>query len=128
MTFTKSVWAFGGLLMVVCGCANTPCHMANAGEVKTVAAMPNSSESAANKVFVFKSDGSLQCGKKKSTPVKEMEKDLKDITVLSSRSENDGLMHVQMCGAATGKINVFEISEKDLLKAETLGFKKWISK
>ena len=69
--------------------------------------------------FIHEMKGALL--KKKA----ELEKDLKGITTLSSRSDTDGMMHMQMCGTATGKVNVFEISDKDLAKAETLGFKRF---
>ncbi len=78
-----------------------------------------------DRVRVFKYDGSLQCNMGKPIPPSEMQKELGKITVYSSENKNDGLMRMQMCGAATGRANVFEIDRKDLEAAKKLGFKEW---
>lgn len=75
-------------------------------------------------VFVFKADGSQQCGMGKAISVQDMEKELKGIRVFSREKKPDGLMHIQVCGSPTGIINVYEISVNDLSKAVELGFKK----
>ena len=77
------------------------------------------------RTFVYKYDGSQQCGLKKGIPVAEMAKSLKSIKVFSQENRSDGLMHIQVCGAPTGRANVYEIYTKDLIKAESFGFKKW---
>ena len=77
------------------------------------------------RVQVFKYDGSLQCGAGKAIAPETMAKDLGGIKVFSMIKKADGLMHIQVCGSNTGMANVFEISEKDLKKAEAKGFKKW---
>ncbi len=77
------------------------------------------------KVKVAKADGTLQCSQGKLIPLVEMQKDLKDITVFSSLNQNDGMMRIQVCGAATGNHNVYEIAESDLEKAKSYGFKLW---
>lgn len=76
-------------------------------------------------VKVFRYDGSLQCGQGKALAVDAMAKELKGLEIFSKEKKKDGLMHIQVCGAATGTANVYEISEADLTKAEKLGFKKW---
>lgn len=76
-------------------------------------------------VFVYKYDGSLQCGMGKPVAVEAMAKELQGIPVLSSKSKNDGLMHIQVCGSVTGKANVYEIPAKFVKQAESKGFKKW---
>lgn len=78
------------------------------------------------KVKVAKADGTLQCSQGKLIPLVEMQKDLKDITVFSSLNQNDGMMRIQVCGAATGNHNVYEIAESDLEKAKSYGFKLWV--
>lgn len=78
------------------------------------------------KVKVAKSDGTLQCSQGKLIPLATMQKDLKDIVVFSSTNENDGMIRIQVCGAATGNHNVFEIAESDLEKAKSYGFKPWV--
>ena len=73
-------------------------------------------------VKVFKNDGSQQCGFKKGLSLEEMETQLKDVKIFSKEKSTDGLMHIQVCGANTGSINVYEINEQDLNKAKKAGF------
>ncbi len=77
------------------------------------------------RVMVYKYDGSLQCGGGKAVSPDVMAKEMAGIQVFSSVKKPDGLMHIQVCGSSTGTANVFEISAKDLKKAESKGFKKW---
>src|SRR5262249_14224819 len=76
-------------------------------------------------VFVYKYDGSLQCGMGKAVSLETMGRELQGIPVVSSAKKNDGLMHIQVCGSITGKANVFEIPAKFLKGAEAKGFKRW---
>ncbi|MBX9765772.1 MAG: hypothetical protein K2X47_00750, partial [Bdellovibrionales bacterium] len=75
--------------------------------------------------WVFKYDGSKQCGMGNPVSAEVMEKELKGIRVLSRKSENDGMMRTMVCGSATGQANLFEISVSDLKTADSLGFKLW---
>ncbi len=121
------------LLSFAVSCSSTQCKRKD-----KVPAMPNDTNvdqnlqinkngSKPKTVFVFKSDGSLQCGMGQSIPPKEMAKELGDIKVYSFSNKHDGMMHIQVCGSSTGQINVFEISESDLKKAMSKGFKPWRS-
>lgn len=77
-------------------------------------------------VFVFKPDGSKQCEENTGVAPEAMEKkDLGGIKVLSRDKRNDGMMHVQVCGRATGQVNVYEIPAGMLKEVETRGFKKF---
>lgn len=96
------------LLAFTSACASTPCR----------------EPQATTHVFVAKSDGAKQCEGKGIAPEK-MEADLKDIKVFSKSNQSDGLMRTAVCGASSGRFNVFEIEAKDLEKAKTLGFKEW---
>ncbi len=78
-----------------------------------------------DRVFVYKYDGSLQCGMGKAIPLEVMAKQLTGIPVLSSAKKNDGMMHIQVCGSITGMANVYQIPAKHLKTAESKGFKKW---
>ena len=78
-----------------------------------------------DRVFVYKYDGSLQCGMGKPIALDVMAKELAGVPVLSSVKKRDGLMHIQVCGSITGMANVYEISNKNLKQAEAKGFKKW---
>lgn len=81
--------------------------------------------STADRVIVFKYDGSLQCNMGKPVSVEEMRKDLKGIPIYSAEKKSDGQMHIQVCGSITGQTNTYEISRKDLKTAEKRGFKEW---
>lgn len=74
-------------------------------------------------VKVFKSDESRQC-QGGGIPIEKMQEELEGINIIDSHPANDGKMRIQVCGAATGNINVFEINHEDLEKAQRLGFKK----
>lgn len=78
------------------------------------------------RVRVFKANGSLQCSQGKSIDPATMAKELKDIPVYKSAMESDGKMRIQMCGAPTGNVNVFEIDKTNLDRALGFGFTEWI--
>lgn len=78
-----------------------------------------------DRVFVYKYDGSLQCGMGKAVSLETMAKELQGIPLLSSVKKPDGLMHIQVCGSITGMANVYEIASKHLKAAEAKGFKRW---
>jgi hypothetical protein len=73
---------------------------------------------------VFKPDGSKQCGEAPGVELSEMEKQLKGARVISRQKSTDGKMHMQVCGADTGDINLYEIPTADLAKALKAGFKE----
>lgn len=79
-----------------------------------------------DRVRVFKPNGSLQCGQGKSVDATIMAKDLKDIQIYKTSVENDGKIRIQMCGAPTGNVNVYEIDKTNLESALSLGFSEWI--
>ena len=81
--------------------------------------------SSADRVRVYKFDGSLQCGLGQTKSLSEMQKDLKAIFVYQSWKRHDGMMRIQLCGSPTGQSNVYEINRKDLEAALKLGFKEW---
>ena len=84
-----------------------------------------SQQGGINNVFVYKYDGSLQCGRGQAIPLNKMKEQLKGIEVFSGLNKSDGLMRAQACGINTGRANVYEISRKDLMKAKELDFKLW---
>ena len=47
---------------------------------------------------------------------------LKGVEILSSEKGHDGLMRASRCGNSTGKINIYEIRQQDLSKAQKAGF------
>jgi len=81
-------------------------------------------------VEVFKYDGSLQCKRGKEIPLDVMAKQLSDkgIEVKASRKGTDGRLHIAVCGASTGKLNVYSIASAALTQAEALGFRLLITR
>ena len=73
-------------------------------------------------VFVVKSDNSKQCESGSGITLEAMAKELKDIKVYSKSKQDDGKMYAAVCGGKTGRLNMFEISQKDLPAAQKLGF------
>ena len=70
-------------------------------------------------------DGSLQCDtKSEDNSLDRMQAELvaNDIQIYKAYKSNDGLIHIQICGSPTGKINVFDINEQDVDKAQAMGF------
>lgn len=91
---------------------------------QTDATIPASTNSK-TRVFVYKYDGSLQCGMGQTIALEIMRKDLKTIPVYRSENKNDNLMHIQACGTPTGRANVFEIDRDQLEAAKKFGFLEW---
>lgn len=129
----SSVWL---LSFVLVACANGNCRQIQSQEqapkiVAANTAAPSAADMAQNdiaatrRILVYKNDGSLQCQQGVAQPVEEMALQLKAIKVFSGVNKSDGRMHVQVCGTPTGKVNVYEILESDLAKAQKKGFKLW---
>src|SRR5713226_35028 len=71
---------------------------------------------SADTVKVFRYDGSLQCGMGQAVPLDEMAKELTavNIKVLSSEKSVVSGLIIALCGAPTGRANVYEITKDDL--------------
>ncbi len=129
---TSPIWI---LSFVLAACASGNCRQIHtqdklptiaSNDLTPPAPEPKATEMTDEKrVLVYKNDGSLQCSKVKAQSPEEMVKELKGIKIFSSVKKSDGLMHVQACGTPSGKVNVFEILEKDLPSAQKKGFKFW---
>jgi hypothetical protein len=131
----KRAFVFLGLIVVL-GCANKNCREMRLEESQKSGAPiavpavdkekdPMNKTALADRVRVYKPDGSLQCGMGKAVPLDVMQKQLGSIRVHKSFSKNDGLMRIQVCGTATGNSNVYEIDRTDLAEALKAGFKEW---
>ena len=107
------------IVLLVVGCSSTHCRL------KEFEALDAQKEKKIKTVRVYRYDGTLQCGMGKRIPIEDMQKDLKDVPVISSAHLNDGLMRIQLCGSPTGDANVYEIDESHLAKAKSLGFREW---
>ncbi len=121
------------ILVFLVGCGSTNCrrkknvpnYPGQAEASSPVVSSPNALVPVKSRVLVYKYDGSLQCGAGKAVSVRQMQKKLEGIKVFSGKRRQDGLMHIQVCGAATGSANVYEILYSDLKKAEAKGFQLW---
>lgn len=102
-------------------CSNKPCREVNTSNIPDHI-LKNQGQGV---VKVYKYDGTKQCGQGVEISLESMSKQLKGIKILSMSKKNDGQMRIQVCGAATGYANVYEISEKDLKKAQSYGFQVW---
>jgi len=109
-------------------CQQKPCHIEDRKDQVVADNTKSSSDikDLTKKLYIYKLDGSLQCGLGAKIDLSEMRKELGSIEVFSSENKHDGLMRVQVCGHPTGYCNVYQINAKDLDKALQLGFKKWI--
>lgn len=124
-------------LLLLQACASGPCYPLKHPELaqRTTAGAKSGQETKGNsvsvpktsdsRVFVYKPDGSLQCGMGKGISPEEMEKQLDGIKVYSRENRPDGKMHIQVCGSPTGQVNVYEIPASSLKEAEKRGFKKF---
>ena len=76
---------------------------------------------SADTVKVFRYDGSLQCGMGQAVPLDEMAKELTavNIKVLSSEKSVVSGFIIALCGAPTGRANVYEIAQDDFLRIPT---------
>lgn len=107
----KNLFGYLVLFIMVAGCASGHCRGKTVAENRSV--------------FVFKPDGSLQCEQGSGTPLADMAKELDGISIRSQVNKSDGRMYMMMCGGPTGKINVYEIAEKDLNKALAKKFRNF---
>ena len=120
--------AFSILILFLVGCTSHPCKIEERRDVAANVVEKGSSvkKDLTSRVFVYKADGSLQCGQGSKIELSTMRKELGSIEVFSSENKHDGMMRIQVCGAATGYANVYEINQKDLEAALKVGFKKWL--
>jgi len=78
------------------------------------------------KIWIFKYDGSKQCGQAPASVTPETAaRELKEagIMVFEAKNGNDGMMHPTVCGANTGNTVEVEIFATDLGKAQSRGYK-----
>lgn len=77
-------------------------------------------------VWVYRSAGEQSCEKESGQPMSELivEMDSIGVNVLESKVEKDGKMHIQMCGADTGKLNYIRVTKENAFKLVNRGFKE----
>lgn len=122
---------FCGVIVFTFGCTTGNCRSHKVKQEQEGGAVPVKENkllpppSVSERVKIYKADGTLQCAQGSRIDIKDMQKELKDIHVYKSFSDNDGMLRIQMCGAPTGNSHVFEIDRESLSKALALGFKEW---
>jgi hypothetical protein len=131
-TLNVTLILFVGAALSACATGRCPRAGAADAAVAPVAAAPEAAvvpgKAAAKTVttvLVYKADGSLQCGMGKGTTAEDMEKKLAGLGVTARSKREDGMMHIQACGQATGMANVYEIPESSLAAAEKRGFRRF---
>ena len=120
--------ALSFFISLLVACSSRPCKIEERTDVAMtgIEKVSSSIKDLSKRVFIYKPDGSLQCGMGSKIELGEMKKELGEITVFSSENKHDGMMRIQVCGQPTGLSNVYEIDQGDLEKAFKQGFKKWI--
>jgi uncharacterized lipoprotein YajG len=108
-------------LFIMTSCSSKPCREVNTKDIPEEFQNPVSKKS----VFVYKYDGTKQCGEGQEVSLDAMSKQLRNIKILSMTKKNDGMMRIQVCGAPTGQANVYEIEAENLKKAKEFGFQEW---
>jgi hypothetical protein len=76
-------------------------------------------------LFIARAEGSKQCTAGSGETIDQMAEDLIDIKIFSKETRSDGKVHMALCGAPTGRIHVFEISETDRAAALSRGFTEY---
>lgn len=86
-----------------------------------------------SKVWVIKDDGTRQCDERnKGMPLDVMQKELESLgaKVHSAEKRQDCIAHIRVCGAPTGQVNAYQISQEDWdeIKSSFVGpngFREW---
>lgn len=117
----------GVLFSAMMACSSHPCKIEERTDIVMTGneKVSTAKKDLTQRTFVYKADGSLQCGQGEKIDLASMRKELGSIEVYSSENKHDGMMRIQVCGAPTGYSHVFEINKTDLEAALKLGFKKW---
>ena len=89
----------------------------------TACAVSDGQSSQAERISVYKSDGSRQCGSGSGVSAQEMLRELDGMKVYAARADVlHGVAFPAVCGGGTPNINVYVIDAKNLKKAQQRGF------
>jgi hypothetical protein len=123
------------ILFVITGCSHGQCNNVpqrpndeqlnqNIKETNDTASAPISQSKDSNFVIVYKDSGQKQCDKNAGIKIEKLKALLEKnkINVLESHTQNDGKIHMQVCGSPAGMLHTFTIETKYLKKARKLGF------
>lgn len=80
-----------------------------------------------SQISVTKPLGTTQCSEvDPNLELKKLKNVLEqaNINVYSAEIGTDGMSHIALCGAADGKIALFNVNKNSLLKAQNLGYKQ----
>ncbi len=126
----KTTLKMATFFLITASCASGPCKQEfkdNAMTKTSVQSIEELRYPAHKRVFVYKPDGTLQCKQGQLIAVETLLKEFKEknITVFSNKHIHNGLMQIQMCGASTGMIYVFEIPSDSMNDASKMDFKEF---
>ena len=123
----KNIILASVLVAGLSACTSHPCKIEERTDIVMTGddKVSSTKKDLTQRIFVYKPDGSLQCGQGEKIDPNTMRKELGSIEVFSAQNKHDGMMRIQVCGAATGYNNIFEINQSDFEAAFKLGFKKW---
>lgn len=116
------------LIAALAACSSHPCKIEDRTDIVMTGneKVSTAKKDLTQRMFIYKPDGTLQCGQGEKVDINVMKKDLGKIEVYSAENKHDGMMRIQVCGAPTGQSHVFEINKSDFEAAAKLGFKKWV--
>jgi len=130
LTFTASIILGQGCSHGNCnnlpGRPTEEVHAKNINETKAEATkLPPVSEETF--LTIYKDSGEKQCDPKSGIPIDKLKALLtkNKIVVLESKTQSDGKMRIQVCGASAGQMHTFLIEKKYAAKALKLGFKQF---
>jgi hypothetical protein len=126
------------LLVFLVGCSHSECKnipqrdaalaaQQQSSPTPTESVTPVNTKSEANSklIQIYKETGAKQCGEGDAIPLQKVKEQLtkNKVEPLDAKTQSDGYMHMQVCGAPTGEIHVFTIQKSQLKRATALGFK-----
>lgn len=133
MEKTKFIFVYILNILFLVGCAVGNCRSQKikdeqagpAGVVKDNKLIPE--PNSADRVKVFKHDGSVQCQTNKGLSADEMAaRDLSGIKIYKTFKSHDQKLRSQVCGSPTGNVNVLEIDKRNLSLALEKGYSEWV--
>lgn len=130
LIFKSSLLILGSAFLISCThgqCSNVPQRPTDDQIKKNLKEEEPALPAPANDSFltIYKDSGMKQCEAKSGVSIEVFKSRLTKagVQVLEARTQSDGQMRIQKCGAGAGQIHVFVIEKKFLKKAEKQGFK-----
>ncbi len=113
-----AIRSFALPLLLLSACTTEPAKTSTQWTVKATT-------EGQRKIWVTKPDGSQQCAPKSSVlspALAAQQLKVSGVPVFEFKTGSDGKMHIQKCGAPTGRTVDLEISRNDISRALSLGY------